>query len=792
MTFEVALRNMSLLYSRVYPGDLEFPQTISRAKYKMPGETHIGLCERVAGAMFDPVKETALFRMCVNAMAEFLWMPAGRILAGAGTKKHVTLMNCYVTGTIEDSMEGIMREHTNFALTMQQGGGDGVDFSPIRPAGAILRRTGTKASGPLPFAEMWDAMCMTIMSAGDRRGAMMATISDTHPDMPAFIKAKQVKGKLTKFNLSILVSDAFMSAVEDDSEWLLYFPIEPVTRDANLVQYDFEDEEGVMQYVYAVWQARELWKTITQYTYEFSEPGVIFIDRVNEMNNLNYCEIIRCTNPCGEQPLPPHGACDLGHINLALLVHQPFTARAQFNFELFTMLIHLGVDFLDRVIDVTNYPLPEQRAEQLNKRRIGLGITGLADVFAQMGMRYGSWTAVQLTKRIMEHLSHESYKASINLAKTRGSFPAFDADKYLGGTGYAATQLPQSIKDDIRKYGIRNGVINTVAPTGTTSIYYGNVAGGLEPNFAHKQKRNVLQADDSFKAHVSWTYSAELFRRAIQDGIVVVDATVDIDDPKTWPPYMDTMESLSLMDHMTIMSEVQRYVDASVSKTINLPKEMPYEQFVQVYDLAYKMGCKGCTTYRPSDVRGSILENADTVAPKLDQTQAVPLASPIERPEVLNGVTYKIKWPNRGAALYIIINDDANGKPFELFITSKDSSNAEWTTALSLMITALFRKGGDISFIAAELKQIQSIRDGAWVNGKYVVSLPAYIGELLERHINKTQPQSVEGKATPPEPIVTTVAPAAQIPATCPQCNIPALTMIEGCKKCSSCGFSEC
>lgn len=762
--------------------------------YDGKGELWVCTLRKVEKVLWEVVSIKAgpteqVFCAVVPGEAEFVL--EGGILTG----------NCFVTGTVEDSMEGIMREHTNFTLTMQQGGGDGIDFSPIRPAGAILKRTGTKASGPLPFADMWDAMCMTIMSAGDRRGAMMATIADTHPDMPAFIKAKQQKNRLKRFNLSVLISDAFMSAIEDDSEWLLYFPIAPMTRDQSLVQHDFEDDDGVMQYVYSVWRARDLWEMITKYTYEYSEPGVIFIDRVNEMNNLSYCETIRCTNPCGEQPLPPHGACDLGHVNLARLVKDPFTAAAQFDYETFTTLIHLGVDFLDRVIDITNYPLPEQETEQKAKRRIGLGITGLADVFAQMGMRYGSWTAIQLTRRIMEHLSHESYRASINLAKEKGSFPMYDDAKYFATSGYAVTQLPKDIRAGIGAYGIRNGVINTVAPTGTTSIYYGNVSGGLEPNFAHKIKRNVLQEDDSLKAHYSWSYSGELFRAAIRMGIIPKDAAIDVDDPKTWPPYMDTMDSLTLMDHMTIMSEVQRYVDASVSKTINLPKDMPYEQFVQVYDLAYKMGCKGCTTYRPSDVRGSILENADALdtkvaAPELSVHIPLQPDAPIERPEVLSGTTYKIKWPNRGAAFYVIIND-YEGKPFELFITSKDSSNAEWTTALSLMITALFRKGGDISFIAAELKQIQSIRDGAWVGGKYVVSLPAYLGELLERHITKTQPSSVEGTAAPQTPTKMLVKSQLQTtplikPEICPKCNTASLSFVEGCKKCGSCGYSEC
>lgn len=747
-----------------------------KEKYAATGEENFNhTVRRVVNAIYADDPSTEACEEAYDAMTAGLWMPAGRIIAGAGTGKRVTLMNCFVTGTIEDSMEGIMTEHTNFALTMQQGGGDGADFSPIRPENAILTRTGTKASGPLPFMDMWDSMCSTIRSAGDRRGAMMGVISDTHPDMPKVIVAKRTKGRLTNFNLSILVSDAFMEAVREDEDWLLYFHVAPVSRDPMLEDYDFVDDNGTQQYVYAVWQARKLWELITTNTYEWSEPGIIFIDRVNEANNLWYCEDIRCTNPCGEQPLPPHGACNLGHINLARMVTRGFTDEAVFDFELLAKIVAIGVRFLDNVIDISGYPLYKQYLEQQNKRRIGLGITGLADAMAQLQLRYGGLRSAEFAEKVQMHIALSAYKTSIELAKERGSFKLFDAEKYLSGESFVNTKMPKEIRDAIAKHGIRNGVINTIAPTGTTSCVYGNVSGGIEPVFAHFTQRNVLQGDGSYKPYKEWGYAAKMFK--------------SMHPHDELPSYMVTADELTVHEHIAIQSRVQRWVDASISKTINIPKEMPYAEFAQVYDLAYTSGCKGCTTYRPSDVRGAILQKADgedkgstTNVPEAVHAGKLPPLR--ERPNVLLGHTYQIKWPNRATALYLTINVDENGIPFEILISSKDGSYSEWTTALSLMITAIFRRGGDVSFVAKELEQIQSMRDGAFINQRYVGSLPAYIGQIIGKHIDKSSEVmtdvSIESRTMP------------QLGEICPSCSAPTLFFQEGCKKCGQCGFSEC
>lgn len=755
--------------------------------------------ERIVGGVYakdQSVAGRASATEAADLMSLGLWMPAGRIMAGAGTDKLVTLMNCYVNGKIEDAMTSIMQHVTFMALTMQQGGGVGTAFETIRPAGARLKRTGSgsRASGPLPFMDMWNTSGITIESAGARRGAQMGTLSDTHPDLPAFIVAKRTPGRLTNFNISVLVSDALMDAIDEDADWSLHFEVEPVERDPSLEEYDFVDDEGKLQYVYSLWKARDLWKLITENTYEYSEPGVIYIDRVNELNNLWYCEDIRATNPCGEQPLPPHNACDLGHVNLARMVRSPFKEDAYFDFDLLARTVRTGVRFLDNVLDVTNFPLVEQHDEVLAKRRIGLGYTGLADVFVQLGIRYGSAKSADLADRIMQIICVTAYEASIDLAVEKGSFPAFEADKYIGDyPSFANIRLNPHLKQRIHNEGIRNGVLLTIAPTGTSSIVYGNAQGGLEPYFALNTKRKVLQPDNSYKEYIEYPYAVKLYYEMFGYAAEL-------------PPQFVTMKDLTIHDHILIQSRTQRWVDASISKTTNIPTAMPYEEFAQVYKMAYASGCKGCTTYRPSAVRGSILEDADSVSPTTESKRVeVPKVILRERPEVLNGSTYRIKWPRRSSALYLTINGDEEGIPFEVFITSKDGTSSEWTTALSLMITAIFRKGGDFDFISSELESIQSFNDGVFIKlegeskGTFFPSLPAYIGRIIRRHIEaKRADTNITRELDEAVKAITGVKGTDyaihldQVGEECPECHAPTLHKSEGCDNCDNCGYSKC
>ncbi len=754
--------------------DSKLVQDIWKKKYFNEGETTVDeVFARVSNALFDNYPDVmskevddSLTRADIRgkayeAMKKGLFMPAGRILSGAGSERLVTLMNCYVGGTIDDSMEGIMDALKESALTMQQGGGIGNDFSTIRPKGALLRRTGSQASGPLYFMDLWDTMCSTIMSAGSRRGAMMGTLCDTHPDIVDFIKAKQQKGRLTNFNLSILVSDAFIKAVEDDSEWHLYFhepkagkPIDqqPVIQ--------VTDVNGVTQtnYVYSVWSARELWKLITESTYEYSEPGVIFIDRINYENNLKDVETIRCTNPCGEQPLPPHGTCNLGAINLARIVRNPHTSEAYIDYKLLGELAKLGTRFLDSVIDVTNYPLEKQALEERNKRRLGLGFSGLADCLAQLRIPYGSEDSIIVAREIGRVIAVSAYRESHVLSKEFGSFPLFDSVEEQKFLDYLDEETKALCSE-----GMRNGLLLTVAPTGTTSIAFGNVSSGLEPVFAHSIERRVRTDSvdnlEEYDTYTEWGFGARFYRHC-QD-----------DNETTIPAYMNTMSDLTLDDHLYIHSACQEFVDASVSKTINCPEEMTYEEFLQVYEAAYEAGCKGCTTYRPSDVRGSIL-SVNTGSKKEEPIEPIEL---VERGEVLEGYTYKIKWPTMKSSIYVTINHKGD-LPYEVFFSSKDSQNSEWMTGLTLMISALLRVETKLSFIGKELRSIVSAHDSAWIGEKHYHSLVAKVGDVLYNHAVNVS-EDVEDD-TPVE--------------KCPECSTMNLVSATGCKTCVSCGYSAC
>lgn len=724
---------------------------------------------RVVKAVYS-LDEEVKMEEAFDAMIAGLWMPGGRIIAGAGTAKRVTLMNCYVNKEIGDSLDDIMEGVKIAALTQQQGGGIGTDFSTLRPTGATLRRTGARASGPLPFMDMWHSMCSTIMSAGDRRGAMMGTLVDTHPDLLNFITAKQQSGRLTNFNVSVLVSDAFMEAVKEDEDWMLYFPVPPYNaRSQTLVDLDFE-EDGIPQYVYSVHRARDLWEKITRNTYDWSEPGVIFIDRVNDLNNLQYCEYIQCTNPCGEQPLPPNGTCNLGAINLSRLVKKPYTDKAEFNLDLLAKLTKVGIRFLDNVIDATNYPLKEQQAEEFDKRRTGLGVSGLGDALAQLGLRYGSPAALETVDRIFYTICQAAYTTSAELAEEKGAFPLYNP--MLLDKGFAANKLDFAVLEKVKAHGLRNGVLLTVAPTGTTSILYGDISSGIEPIFALRTKRNVRQPDDSFKQFETESFSLRFYKHVTGKDSV--------------PTNMVTVDDLTVEDHITTQAAVQKWIDASVSKTVNCPKDITYERFVRVYDLAYSLGTKGCTTYRPSDVRGAILVSAD-----VQEAAGKGLNGPLRaRPDELAGRTRKIRWPSLSSALYLTVNYDEDGVPYEAFFNCKDSRFHDWHVATSLMITSLLRKGGDVAFIADELKSVTSLHDTAFIQGpgdKHPVHYGSLIS-LVGSHLSELLlPLHHEHLETNHQVQVRTVT-----RERCPQCGGQTLVYKEGCKVCENCAYSDC
>ncbi|PJI92847.1 ribonucleoside-diphosphate reductase alpha chain [Yoonia maricola] len=1097
---------------------------------------------RIAGALAavedDPKAWEGKF---YDALSDFRYLPAGRITAGAGTARSVTLFNCFVMGTVPDSMGGIFDMLKEAALTMQQGGGIGYDFSTIRPKGAGVMGVAADASGPLSFMDVWDAMCRTIMSAGSRRGAMMATMRCDHPDVEDFITAKSDPARLRMFNMSVLITDPFMEAVKSDASWDLVFGGE----------------------VYRTVQARDLWDAIMQSTYDYAEPGVIFIDRINQMNNLNYCETIAATNPCvtadtwvhtvagprqvadligqpftafidgkphhsgaqgffatghkailqlsthcgrtlrltadhlvrrvsqmtryrqetqwvaagdlrpddqivlhnhtaadwgqndpnaqngyllglligdgvirddktllsvwaaapcadgtlpagpsavmahvetllramphradfagwqavtgrneyrigtktlrdlaarfglargnktitpqiektsaaftaavlsglfdadgsvqgtqqkgvsvrlaqsdlpllqaaqrmlarlginatiyqnrrdagvrdlpdqrggmrvyqtkaqhelvisganlavfaarvgfvdvdkstrltnalghykrsvnrerfvaqvadismagtadvfdvqvpgvnafdanglyvhncGEQPLPPYGACLLGSINMARLVKDPFGEEPVLDEAALTDLVATAVRMMDNVVDASRFPLDAQQAEAKAKRRIGLGVTGLADALLMVGLRYGSEEAATQTDRWMHQIARAAYLASVDLAKEKGAFPLFDADQFLASG--AMQDMDDDVREAIRANGIRNALLTSIAPTGTISLYAGNVSSGIEPVFAYAYTRKVLQKDGSRTEEEVVDYAVQLWRELKGDAPL--------------PDYFVNAQTLAPLDHVRMQAAAQKWIDSSISKTINCPEDISFDAFKEVYMAAWDQGCKGCTTYRPNDVTGSVLSVSDEASPSEvpDQVrdegegaEVVYMSEPLDRPQELEGATYKLKWPDSEHAIYITVNDlviAGHRRPFEVFINSKNMEHFAWTVALTRMISAVFRRGGDVSFVVEELKAVFDPRGGAWMQGKYVPSILAAIGGVIEKHMISTGFLAGEGMGLKADPQADVVAinggPRGK---ACSSCGSYEVRMIEGCMTCASCGYSKC
>ncbi len=739
-------------------------------------------------------------------LSDFTFLPAGRIIAGAGTGRRVTLFNCFVMGRIEDDLGSIFENVREAALTMQQGGGIGHDFSTLRPQGAPVRSTGSDASGPVSFMDVWDAMCRTIMSSGARRGAMMGTMRCDHPDIERFIDVKASDERLRNFNLSVLVTDAFVEAVRKDAPWNLVFGGR----------------------VWRTLPARSLWDRMMRATYDYAEPGVIFIDRINARNNLAYCEEIHATNPCGEQPLPPHGACLLGSINLARLVERPFTGDARIDIARLEALTRVAVRFLDNCIDVSSYPLPAQKQEARNKRRIGLGVTGLADALTLVGQHYGSTEARRSAEAWMAAIERAAYLASADLAAEKGAFPLYDRDKILARPNLVT--LPRDLRAEIAKKGLRNGCLTSIAPTGTISLLAGNVSSGVEPVFDLEYTRRVRQPDGGIREEKVADFAFALHRATAGIG-----ATPDA----ALPPAFVTADELTPRAHLQMQAALQRHVDSSISKTINCPADLPFEDFKSVYLEAYDLGLKGCTTFRPNAVTGSILAHAPAqpsaaasivdaaprqISPEQPQVpvptifggaspSVVYMSKPLERDPALAGYTYKLKWPGSDHAIYVTINDierDGRRRPFEIFINTKNLEHYAWTVALTRMISAVFRRGGDVSFVVEELKAVFDPQGGHWIEGRYVPSLLAAIGEVIERHMRRTGFLQHEVGAAASDPALDVPLrnedAAVALPDTasaksatdsrrqpaCPRCARPEMVREAGCWTCRSCGYSRC
>ncbi len=582
-------------------------ETRYRDRDARPAENSIAdTWARVAHAVAAVEPDPALWQdRFLGILRDYRFLPGGRILAGAGTSRQVTLCNCFVMGVIDDSVEGIFEALKEGALTMQQGGGVGYDFSTLRPRGSRARTSGMVASGPVSFMGVWDAMCATILSTGARRGAMMATLRCDHPDIEEFIDAKRTPDALRNFNLSVLALDAFMQAVKSDSDWPLVFPERALqgadTGTLGRVERAWSGSTApVPCAVHKVVRARDLWRRLCDSAFDCAEPGVLFIDRINAANNLAYCETLSTTNPCGEVPLPPYGACVLGSLNLTAFVLDAFSATARFDPAAIRETTRLAVRFLDNAIEISRFPLFRQREQAHRSRRIGLGITGLADALAMLGLRYDDERARAAAAGVMRAVRDTAYEASIELAREKGSFAAFDPAQYLARPYIRS--LPEELQAALGRDGIRNSHLNAIAPAGTISLLAGSLSNGIEPIFGIESLRRVLDRDGTHH-NFQLTDPAYAAWRARQQS-----AQVDL------PGYFMHCESIAPQDHLLMQAALQPYVDGAISKTITLADDCPRAQTSEVFEAAYDLGLKGCTVYRAAARTGVLAERHETTA----------------------------------------------------------------------------------------------------------------------------------------------------------------------------------
>ncbi|WP_395457758.1 adenosylcobalamin-dependent ribonucleoside-diphosphate reductase [Acidovorax delafieldii] len=787
---------------------------VLREKYLKPGETTADeLYQRVARALASVEKPElrekyeALFLANLKAGA----IGAGRIMSAAGTDIQATLINCFVQpvgdciqGVDDDGFPGIYEALREAAETMRRGGGVGYDFSRIRPKGAQVKATASMASGPCSYMNVFDQSCSTVESAGARRGAQMGVLRIDHPDVHEFITAKRTPGRWNNFNVSVGVSDEFIHAVQNNAPWELVHKARPGT--ALLAQGARQRADGL--WVYATVAARELWDTIMKSAYDFAEPGILFLGRINEDNNLHYCEDIAATNPCGEQPLPSYGCCDLGPIILTRFVRHPFGfgGVAAFDFDAFTQAVALQVRALDNVLDVTYWPLPQQRDEAMAKRRIGVGFTGMGNTLAMLCLRYDLPEGRTMAARIAECMRDAAYTASVDLAREKGAFPKFDARGYLA-EGTFASRLPESLKAAIHQHGIRNSHLLSIAPTGTVSLAFAdNASNGIEPPFSWMYKRKKRESDGSTTEYAVEDHAWRLYRELGGD----VEAL---------PDYFVSALAMPAEGHIAMMEAVQPFVDTAISKTVNIPADYPYEGFKDLYLQAWRAKLKGLATYRPNSILGSVLETHAEPAPAPAAAPVAPPSPPVDpmrtviesRPQGgLSAVAEKLEyWTQEGhKTLYLIVSflpvptGVGNGtvdRAIEFFMpVGQSGESQQWITS-SMRMLSLAARGGFLERALSDMRKVAWDRgpvrlgthrkdDGTLVpmwHDSEVAAMAYAIQNILARRVADPVQQQLPLDEPAPLPVAV---PQAMAGKKCSECGAHAVIRKDGCDYCTQCG----
>jgi ribonucleoside-diphosphate reductase alpha chain len=788
---------------------------VARALASVEGEHHRSAIER---AFFDAMETGAV--------------PAGRIDSAAGTDIQATLINCFVQpmadsvsqgDTMTPSIYGALQEA---AETLRRGGGVGYDFSPLRPRGALVKGTYSRSSGPIPYMHVFNTSCATIESAGARRGAQMGALRIDHPDIEEFIHSKD-KGELSYFNISVAVTDDFMERVRDDSFFELVHEAQPHPEYEHGTPYQRIDGK----WVYRTVKARDLWAQIMKSTYDHAEPGILFVDRVNAENNLWYAEKISVTNPCAEQPLPPYGCCCLGSQNLTQFVVGAFTSHASFDWQAFGHNVMTMTRMLDNVLDVTYWPLPAQKVEAMNKRRIGQGFLGLGDALIMMGLRYDSEKGRAFAAQVSRTMRDAAYRASIHLAREKGAFPLFDAEKYLKSD--FALRLPDDIRTDIEKFGIRNSHLLSIAPTGTITLAFAdNASNGIEPAFSWEYKRRKRNHDISPGAPQWLEYT-------VQDHAYRVYRAQHGDAPLT-EAFVTALE-MSAQDHMLMMKAVQPYIDTSISKTVNVPVDYSFTAFENLYAEAWMAGLKGLATYRPNDTLGAVLsvdgsdatpggmqvERREEVR-KADPLPVDPYVTHIERRPLgdLQGVTTKVEYTTHEGtkSVYLTVNfAHVNGtlhdgtvfdveRPIEFFLPSgQPGEGQQWIAAVMRLLSLVARSGGNVAKALANMREVVwdkgpvrcgtvTRSDGA-LAPRYHDSEAAAIGYALQQLLVRRGYLTDDGRlafntTTLPrlQAVVEAASPEPKIPLRgggkkCPECGAMELHHVDGCEMCANCGY---